>query len=387
MTVGIVDSTPLSSGEFEISDPVRAAAVERRHQIVTDFLDERGLDALLLATPENFAWFTAGGRSAPFGGGDSLATLLVTRDARVVLCGNADSGELFDRQLTGLGFLLKERPWYEGREQLVDDVCRGRRVAADVPLRAARDESRRIAELRCPLDDADCATFRQLGKQLVHALEATARNLVPGATEAGTAGELSHRLLKHEIQPVRLVVAADARARMYRNWTFGDSPIRKWALIGATASLGGLHAQASRVVCFGNPPVQLVEMYQQTAMLAATAFVFSHAGVPIAEAWEKVQRIYEKLGHSHEWTLCEQGSVTGYHAAESLIAPKNEQRLTAGTALAWTPSVGPVRWGDTLLVREEGAEYLTAPIQWPRLTVSVKGEPVQLPDLLCREHA
>lgn len=387
MAVGSVDSTPLSSGEFEISDPVRAAAVERRHQAVVDFLDARGLDALLLSAPENFAWFTAGGRSVPLSGGDSLASLFVTRDARVVLCGNADSGELFDRQLTGLGFLLKERPWYEGRDQLIEDVCRGRRVVADVPLRVARDESRRIAELRCPLDDADCATLRLLGKQLSHAIEATARNLVPGATEAETAGELSHRLVKHEIQPVRLVVAADARARMYRNWTFGDSPIRKWALIGATASLGGLHAQASRVVCFGNPPAPLVEMYQQTAMLAATAFVFSHAGVPISEVWEKVQRIYEKVGHSHEWHLCEQGAVTGYRSVESLIGPKNELPVTAGTALTWTPSVGPVRWGDTLLVREEGAEYLTAPIQWPMMTVSVRGEPVHVPHLLCREQA
>jgi Xaa-Pro dipeptidase len=387
MAVAIVDSTPLSSGEFEISDPVRALAVDRRHQTVAEFLDNRGLDALLLGSPENFAWFTAGGRSGPLAGGESVASLLITRDARVVLCGNADSGELFDRQLTGLGFLLKERPWHEGREQLVDDVCRGRRVASDVPVRSARDESRRIAELRWRLDDGDCATLRVLGRQLSHAIEATARNLVPGATEAETAGELSHRLLKHEVQPVRLVVSADARARLYRNWTFGDSPIRKWAVIGATASAGGLHAQASRVVCFGNPPAPLVEMYQQSAMLAATGFAFSHAGVSVAEAWEKVQRIYEKIGHSQEWTLCEQGAVTGYRPVESLVSPRNDLRLAPGIALSWTPSIGPIRWGDTLLVREAGAEYLTAPIQWPMLTVSVKGEPVQVPDLLCREQA
>jgi hypothetical protein len=55
--------------------------------------------------------------------------------------------------------------------------------------------------------------------------------------------------------------------------------------------------------------------------------------------------------------------------------------------LVWTPSVGPVVWGDTLMVRDGAVEYLTAPDQWPTLSIAVKGQAITVPDLLCRESA
>jgi Xaa-Pro dipeptidase len=385
MAVGLLEAAPLSSGEFQVCDPDRLESVERKHRDVSAWLEKNGCDGMLLSRPENFAWFSSGGSSVLFPGGEPTASLFITKDARVVLCANTESGELFDRHLTGMGFLLKERPWYEARPQLCEDVVRGRRVVADSPIRGARCDACAIAELRLPLDEFESRRYRELGKQVAHAVEATARTMSLGQTEAETAGQLAHRLLKHEAVPLRMQVAADGRARLYRHWTFSDAVIRKWAMISATARKDGLVATASRVVCFGNLPEPLVNFYNEAAMLAATAFAFSQAEQPLGEVWQRVQRIYEKLGVNQEWTLADQGGVTGYSPMEIPIRPKSELVLRSGMPLVWTPSVGPVVWGDTIMVRPDSVEYLTAPDQWPLMTISVKGQAISVPDLLCRE--
>ena len=41
----------------------------------------------------------------------------------VVVTTNAESAQLFDRELQGLGFQLKERPWHEPRSTLIEDLC------------------------------------------------------------------------------------------------------------------------------------------------------------------------------------------------------------------------------------------------------------------------
>lgn len=387
MVAGLMDSLPLSSGEFQVCDPDRLESVERKHRDVAAWLERNGCDGLMLSRPENFAWFSSGGSSSLMPGIEPTASLFVTKDARVVLCANTDSGELFDRHLTGMGFLLKERPWHEARPLLCEDVVRGRRVVADVPLKGARQDSAAIAALRLPLDEFECRRYRDLGKQVAHAVEATARTMEAGQSEAETAGQLAHRLLKHECVPLRVQVAADGRARQYRHWTFSDATIRKWAVLSVTARRDGLVATATRVVCFGQLPDALMNFYHEAAMLAATAFAFSHAGQSLGDVWQRVQRIYEKLGDHQEWTLSDQGAIVGYTPCELPIRPKSETILQAGMPLVWTPSVGPVVWGDTLMVRDGAVEYLTAPDQWPTISISVKGQAISVPDLLCRESA
>jgi hypothetical protein len=53
-------------------------------------------------------------------------------------------------------------------------------------------------------------------------------------------------------------------------------------------------------------------------------------------------------------------------------------------ALYWHPSVRGAQVGDTILVGESEPELLTRPVDWPRMNVTVKGQPVVLPDLLIR---
>jgi Xaa-Pro aminopeptidase len=376
---------PLSSGEFDIADPDRSEDVDRKQAQVVAFLARRRYDALLIRQPCNFAWFTSGAECPRHAGGEPAAAVFVTPEARVLVSNNIDSGQLFDRQLGGLGFQLKQRPWHEGRIGLLDDLCRGRNVASDSAWPGAADESVEIAALRLPLTALECERMRKLGGIAAHAVEATARHIEPGQTEADIAGHLAHRVVRHEALPLHLRAVADGRGLAYRHWNFGSQPLHRWCFLSATVSRWGLCCTATRSVVFGSPPAELLIAFQQAGMLEATGMFFSQAGVPLSSVWQKVHRIYEKQGIGEEWQVADQADVVGFRPSEVQLVPTSAFTLLPRMALHWHPTVGPAQVGDTVLVTDEGFELITPATDWPTLFVSVKGKPVHLPDILVRE--
>ncbi|MSR59812.1 MAG: M24 family metallopeptidase [Planctomycetaceae bacterium] len=376
---------PASSDEFDFPDPQRYDDVESKQRRIAEFLAQKRYDALLLRTPANFAWLTSGAVGPRRGGETPAAALFITPDARVVATNNVDATQLFDKQLGGLGFQLKQRPWHEDPQILLGDLCRGRKVASDVCDPMTVLEEGALSSLRLPLTSVECARLRELGGLVAHAVEATARHVMAGQTEQEIAGELAHRLVRHEVEPVWLRAVADGRGGQYRHWTASPSPLVRWCLIGAIGRRHGLCCGCMRTVVLGSPPEGLISTYQQASMLAATGMFFSQAGNRLATVWQKLHRIYEKQGLSDEWQLADQADVIGYQPSEVTLVPASDFELRPGMALHWHPSVGPVQTGDTVLVHQQGEHLLTKPVDWPMVTITVKGRAMQLPDLLIRE--
>jgi Xaa-Pro aminopeptidase len=359
--------------------------VDRKQERIAGFLARKKYDGVLLRRPCNFAWFTSGAECPLRGATEAAAALFVTPEARVVVADNVDSSQLFDRHLGGLAFQLKQRSWHEGLAGLLDDLCRGRNVACDLPQAGATDEAAEIAALRIPLTAIECERLRKLGAIAAHAVEATARHVQPGETEAEIAAQLSNRLIRHEVQPLALRAVADGRGMAYRHWRFGDNPLRNWCFISATVTRWGLCCAVTRSVVFGSPQQDMLVAFQQAGMLAATGMFFSQPGWPLSTVWQKVRRIYEKQGIGEEWQSADQADVVGYRASEVPLLPTSSFTLLPRMAMHWHPSVGPAHVGDTMLVSEEGPEMVTRPTDWPLITVTVKGRAMQLPDVLVRE--
>jgi Xaa-Pro aminopeptidase len=376
---------PLSSGEFDVTDPDRCEDVDRKQAQVAELLVRKRYDALLIRQPCNFAWFTSGADIPRYDGNEPSAALFITPDARVVVTNNVASGQLFDRQLGGLGFQLKQRPWHEGRIGLLDDLCRGRNVACDTAQVGTTDESSAVARLRLPLTALECERLRKLGAIAAHAVEATARHIETGQTEADIAGQLANRLIRHEVLPLRLRAVADGRGATYRHWNFGNQPMHRWCFLSATVSRWGLCCAVTRSIVFGSPPDELLVAFQQAGMLEATGVFFSQAGWPLSTVWQKIHRIYEKQGIGEEWQVADQADVLGFRPSEVQLVPSSEFTLSPRMPVHWHPSVGPAQMGDTILVTDEGFELVTPATDWPTLFVSVKGKPVHLPDVLLRE--
>src|SRR5262249_46793796 len=164
-----------------------------------------------------------------------LPALYYSGDQRWVLAANVDAQRLFDEELDGLGFQLKEWPWHWGRDQLLADLCHGRSVACDRPFQNCKFVGPRLQQMRRALTVYELACYHALGLIVSHALEATCRTMKPGETEREAAGQLAHRLLHRGAYAVNLEVAADGRSRPYRHCGSTGTPVKRYCVLSTTA--------------------------------------------------------------------------------------------------------------------------------------------------------
>lgn len=364
----------------------RSEDVAIKQQRVAEFLEDEGYEAVLLSRQDSFAWFTAGGDSGAGTSSDlGQVSLFITRDQRCVLATNTESGRTFEEEVAGLGFQLKECRWDEPRDRLFEDICRGRKVASDTGVCGTTNELEKIRRLRINLTELERQRYRELGRAVAHAVEATCRNARPGETEHELAGELSHRLIRHGIAPVTMYVAGEDRGGQFRLAPHKAQPVRRRVTISVSARRHGLCATATRSVCFGQSDREFLDRHHICSMIDATYIFFSQPGELAADVLRRAKRIYEKTGFAHEWVHAPQGGVTAYSPTEVLLVPSGQLRFRPGMVLAWSPSVGPARCGDTVMLHENGFEILTPTQQWPSVIISVKGYEVERPGVLILE--
>ncbi len=363
----------------------RRADVEDKHQKVVSFLEANGYDALVLGRADSISWFTSGGEVGLDLGSDAGCVLLfINKGGRAVFSDNVHSARVFEEEFAGLGFQLKERPWNEGTEKIVSELSGSRKIATDTGLLGLPNEFDRLKKLRLSLTKIERQRLRELGWTLSAAVEATCLNFLPGETEADLAGHLSHRLFREGVVPITISIAGDDRLERYRRPGFKAARIENRAVITATGRRAGLCATVTRIVSFGKPPAAFRSSHALASMVDATLIYFSRPGEAVCEVFRRAKRIFEKFGHSHEWTLDYPGGLVGYSPREFPFLHESEETLQSQVAVAWAPSVGPARSGDTVLVNERGFEVVTAPQRWPRLEVLVKGYAIERPGILER---
>jgi hypothetical protein len=98
----------------------------------------------------------------------------------------------------------------------------------------------------------------------------------------------------------------------------------------------------------------------------------SHAGATYGEALTALADAYAAAGRPGAWREHYQGGPIGYRQREFEIVPSQaasrwfDAPISAGTALAWNPSVfGGGKCEDTYLVEEDGLRRLTTSADWP----------------------
>jgi Xaa-Pro aminopeptidase len=366
----------------------RREDVEEKHRRVANLLDLTDHDAVVFGRADSIAWFTSGGDL----GQDlcaemSPAMLYVNRGCRCVVTDNVQSARVFEEELAGLGFQLKERSWYDDPARVIEELGHNKRMLTDLgprPSPWSRDTDP-LRFLRRTLTPLERQRLRELGRTLTLAVEATCRNFDQGEKEADVAGHLAHRLIREGVVPVDLKVSSDDRLDRYRQpGGFKAAPIRGRATITATGRRHGLCATVSRTVAFGPVDDRFRVQHALATMVDATLIYFSRPGEPVTEVIRRARRIYEKFDHPHEWTLDYLGFLIGYAPREALLAPDSPVALGSGMAVCWSPSVGSARSSDTVVIDGRGYECVTAAQKWPVIDVAVKGFVIQRPGVLER---
>jgi Xaa-Pro aminopeptidase len=367
---------PLDSG--------RRSDIDAKQVRVARFLEGIGCEGLLVQEPDNFAWLTSGAVARGVINPAEMPLLYFSVDQRWLVASNSSNPRIFDEELDGLGFQLKEWPWHWGRQRLLADLCRNRQLAGDRPGNGVRDVSSQLALLRRTLTPYEQVCLHALGMTISHALEATCRTLRPGETEREIAGQIAHRLLHRGTMPVHLGVAADGRSRHYRQQGFTSTPIDRYAVLTVTARKYGLFASASRSVSLSPVDPEFQEEHIAVCKIGATYLAATWPDALGREILSAGRRVYQLAGFEHEWRLCPQGYITGHLPVEGELLPETGELFQAGWAITWTPSVGAASGCDTFLINEDGPRVVTPAEAWPLKRIRIQGADFVRPDVLQR---
>jgi Xaa-Pro dipeptidase len=365
----------------------RRADIEVKQGRVAALLRDLGRDGLLLLEPENVAWITAGATARGHLDPDTQPAAYCTADGRWLIASNVDSARLFDDEIDGLGFQLKEWPWHWGRGQFLAELCASRKIVCDRAPGCDGDFTEagpQLAKMRRVLTVYEQACLLALGQAVAHALEAACRTLAPNDSEREVAGQMAHRMMHRGVLPVHVGVAADGRSRAYRRFGFTAAPIERYAVLVATGRKYGLHATASRTVCFGEPPDELRQEQAGVVRVSASYLASTWPDAVPREVLMAGRRIYLLSGFEHEWLLSPQGHVTGRRPVELPFDPQAADLLEPGWAVTWNVSAGAAVSCDTYLVTEKGPRAMTPPEVWPLKRIRIQGAECIRPDVLVR---
>lgn len=362
----------------------RRADIDAKQDHLGRILEALGSEAAILLAPVHVSWFTAGMNVRGLIAESERPGIFTNGRQRWLLCANVDTHRLFDEELDGLGFQLKEWTWDGGRADLLFNVSTGRKVACDRPFPNTPQIADRLRPHLRMLTEFEIEAFRKLGRTVAHALEATARNATAGQTEEEIAGQVGHRLLHHGAEPHALSVTADERGIKFRRAGFTAAPVQRTCTIQATAQKDGLYVTASRTLSFGPPPEAFRTAFEQALKLAAVYASLSRPDESLGTAKSAGQVLLANTPFEYEWRLSSPGYGAGRFPAEELRRGGQDERFALGQPLIWQPRIGPTAVVDTILVAASGASTITPSEDWPIKRVMIRGQSFDIPDLLVR---
>src|SRR5918995_1237503 len=171
---------------------------ENRDRSLRELMNWRGLGALLLSSPANFAWYTGGADNrVDHGYPVGVASVLVTTDDAYILTNNIEAPRMREEQTPQMEVV--EHPWHEEPAALLRELTGGTSVGTDVSAEFGQDLSAEIPPLRYVLDGEAIETYRHLGEDTVLAVSEAAGSLSPDTDEFEAAAELSAACLRRGI--------------------------------------------------------------------------------------------------------------------------------------------------------------------------------------------
>jgi Xaa-Pro dipeptidase len=329
-----------------------------RHERLAELMERRGVDAVVLRRPANFAWYTGGADSkvdhvAPEG----VADLVVRPDSRLVLTSTIEAPRMRAEQTPDLEVVVY--PWHEDREAALHEVAGGARVGSDIGLPGTVDLSGEIAELRRTLDPDAVESLRAVGLDASAAMAEAAAVVEPGMTEHDAAAALAGACRRRGLTATVLLAAADERIALHRHPVPVGARIERRAMLVASAERGGLYANLTRIVVLAEVDPELTRRQRACEeILARMREEATRPGRTLAEAFADCQRFYADAGFPDEWRLHHQGGVTGYGSRELIATPTTDDLIEPGQAFAWNPSVAGAKAEETFVLTDAGPEVV-----------------------------
>ncbi len=372
----------------------RAREFRAKHGRVVGFLEQAGLDGILLRTRSNLSWLGSGpadgasldavqgSRSEIWHQSDTgVMAFVVSRERVTLVTENIELPRLLRDEFPDLDLDVVAQPWHESDvvRATVDSLPGPHKLIgtdlADAPLVQAfqnhgvslvdlRDQ---ITELRASLLPRELERYRWLGATASGVMTEVCRQIRPGTPESAVVADAHQRLHKVGVAQEVDIVCADDRLWQDRHGLYSDRRIERVAMVVFCAHKWGLVANLTRMIHFGPVPDSLADRHRAIANLDRRIMDATTPGVALADIFTgTLIPGYADIGEADAWRDHHQGGSTGYSGRDQRVTPTTEGTVQINQAFAWNPSLPGAKSEDTFVTTERGAVVLTLDGAWPR---------------------
>ena len=355
-------------------------------------LSAENLGGVLLNAQHNFAWLTGGKSNGVNQSIENGACFLFVRTdgRRFVLANNIEMPRILAEEISADEFEPIEFSWQDEKasgnfvvEQAKALIEAHESIGSDLFLHArARPIENLVARCRFELTAPEIERFRALGKDAGLALAKIFEIIKPGDAEDLIARKVKNALLYLGIEPIVTLVGADERIARFRHPVPTGKVWEKTLLIAVCARRHGLVASLSRIACAGEVPEELRVKTEAVGHVFGAFLAATKSGTSGAEIYRAAAQAYAERGFGDEIDRHHQGGAAGYKSRDWVAHPASAETVHNDQAFAWNPSITGTKAEETVLLTENGIEYLTASPGFPQVSVEIDGQEFYAPGIL-----
>jgi Xaa-Pro dipeptidase len=352
---------------------------------IFNLLNKKVLDGVLIFRTDNFAWITGGASNfVNKFTEEGIAALLITKDNKYLITNKIEKYRLVEEEVSGLSYELISYEWYNGCENVLSELFRGKKIGSDNGLSGTVNIREEIKELRYMLTNDEIERARKLGRICAESIQQVCRELKQGDTEYEIAANLTRKLMSYNAEAPVVLVAADDRVFKYRHPIPTDKKVEKYVMVVLGARQYGLNISLTRLVHFGELSDEIRRKHESCVKIDSVAITETKPGRKVSDIFGKIISSYEAEGYGEEWKLHHQGGPAGYEGRDFVATPYTHSEVVSNQLYAWNPSISGVKSEDTILVNDMGYEILTEINDWPMTEVEVNKKVIKRPGILIR---
>lgn len=225
-------------------------------------------------------------------------------------------------------------------------------------------------ELRSVKDAGEIEKMRLAGETLSAGMQAAIECVKPGMMEVEVLAEAEHAMTKAGSQgsPFRMQVLTHSR-QMHKHPYASRARLEDNApvVIHLGASCEGYVAKMCRTVFLGTPDPETVRIYEVLKNAQKVAVEALRPGVTCGEIYNKAAEYVASEGYEKYWVMHHIGYGVGIRQSEFYpIIAKGSPTVLEGNMVVdlllpsiYVPKLGGPRITDTVLIKNDGVEYLT----------------------------
>lgn len=354
---------------------------------VKKYIEERGVDGILLTKKNNFSWITCGKRNRIINESEmGHSSILITKDSCFLVTDNIEEPRIYAEELDDKVFKRAIFNWFEPQDKYrkIVEAVGSDNVISDVPSGDFNCVDNGFEKLKYVLDGNEKKVLVELGEKTSKIISRVCLETKRGDSEFNCLALLHRYLADEGIAPNVSFVGSDERIFNFRHPIATYKKIDKYFMVVVCSEFKGLIVSMSRSVYFGKLTEELEAKKDVLAHIDAEIINYTRPGKTYADAFRFIKRMYEKYGYKDEWVHHHQGGPTGYSPRYFLANDFTNVPIEIGNAFAWNPTLKGIKSEDTFLVEKDFNRYISYDENWPSIEIVVEDKKIKRPDILLR---